>query len=37
MSLYVIATPIGDIEDIKIRAKKLLEECHTIIGEEKAP
>ena len=34
MSLYVIATPIGQPKDIGYRAKELLQGCKVIIGEE---
>lgn len=34
MPLTLIATPVGNIEDISIRAKKALEDHHIIIGEE---
>ena len=37
MPLYVIATPIGNYEDITLRGKRLLEECEYIIGEETKP
>lgn len=34
MALFVVATPIGDPEDISLRAKRLLSEADVIIGEE---
>lgn len=34
MSLYIIATPIADPEDITLRGLKLLKQCKYIIGEE---
>lgn len=34
MALYVIATPIGDDEDISLRARRILGEAELIIGEE---
>lgn len=34
MSLYVIATPIGNDEDITMRALRLLKTCPIVIGEE---
>ena len=37
MSLYVIATPIGNPEDISLRAKRLLDESDVVIGEEAKP
>lgn len=37
MSLYVIATPIGNPEDISLRAQRLLNESDIVIGEEAKP
>lgn len=37
MSLYVIATPIGNPDDLGRRAQKLLMEAEVIIGEEAKP
>lgn len=37
MSLYVIATPLGNPEDIGIRAQRLLQEAEVIFGEEAKP
>ncbi len=33
--LYVVATPIGEVTDLSIRAQTLLKDCSLIIGEEK--
>lgn len=35
MALYVVATPIGNLEDISRRALRLLNECTLVIGEER--
>jgi 16S rRNA (cytidine1402-2'-O)-methyltransferase len=34
MALYVVATPIGNLEDVSRRALKILSECELVIGEE---
>jgi len=34
MPLFVVATPIGNLEDISLRARRLLGECQLVIGEE---
>ncbi|MGE0764469.1 MAG: SAM-dependent methyltransferase [Bdellovibrionales bacterium] len=34
MALYVVATPIGNQEDLSPRAKQILGACHVVIGEE---
>lgn len=35
MALYVVATPIGNLEDVSRRALRLLGECTLVIGEER--
>lgn len=35
MALYVVATPIGDPNDITLRAQEILRACSLVIGEEK--
>jgi len=37
MPLYVVATPIGNPEDITVRAQRYLDEAEVIIGEEAKP
>ncbi|MCB0394615.1 MAG: methyltransferase, partial [Bdellovibrionales bacterium] len=37
MPLFIVATPIGNPEDITLRAIKLIRECDLLIGEERKP
>ena len=32
--LYVISTPIGNLEDMSLRAKKILEQCEVVLAED---
>lgn len=34
MPLYIVATPIGNQDDLSVRAKKILSDCDVVIGEE---
>ena len=32
--LYVISTPIGNLQDLSLRAKKILEQCELVLAED---
>ena len=32
--LYVISTPIGNLQDLSVRAKKILEHCELVLSED---
>ena len=32
--LYVISTPIGNLQDLSLRAKKILEQCEIVLAED---
>ena len=32
--LYVISTPIGNLQDLSLRAKKILEQCEFVLAED---
>ncbi len=36
-TLAVVATPIGNLEDITLRALRVLRECDAVVAEELAP